>query len=245
MPTWRRALLRAIGSGLVGYAAARILIAAGVPVDRWSIAAGRMVHTALTSKQAIWWLTAGCGVLLFGLSYALDPLWARLRAWRSLSPGSAAPNRIGIVFGTGGGFDTYEDKIHIRRHSVHIRLENRSPSRSLTDCGLTLAKISGSLGQRCPVKSETAFRLDPGASEYVPIASFDETISGPPASRPGTIQVHFPINLLANGESYLGGEAAPYDLSLTATAAQSAPHTQRCRLWIDRSGNLRLAKLGR
>ena len=82
--------------------------------------------------------------------------------------------------------------------------------------------------------------MNPGGYDYVAIASFDETSSGPSVS--GVIELHFPINPLSDGRSYLE-DSEPHVLTLVARAAESPPHLLVCRLELDESGKLRLNRV--
>lgn len=161
------------------------------------------------------------------------PLYRRLRASRSASDG------IRLVFGTGEPFDQFRDRIHLRDHTIRVRVENASSSKALTNCELLLSAITGTLAQRCPVKIKENFSLNPGGFEYVPIASFSEAKSHAPVISYGGPELHFQINPLSDGKSYME-DSTPHDLTLVATAAESRSHTRRCKIWVE--GN-RLLKL--
>jgi hypothetical protein len=96
-----------------------------------------------------------------------------------------------------------------------------------------LEHISGSFSARCPVKRKPNFSINAGATEYLPVAAFDERIdkTRPPPSEPGSILLHFPINPLSDGNSYL--DAGSYELSLLATSAETGPDRARCRLSVE------------
>lgn len=70
-------LARACASGLIAYLFPRILVAAGVPVDRWIIRVASSLPTILqviSSEQAIWIVTIIIGILLFGIDVWLRPV---------------------------------------------------------------------------------------------------------------------------------------------------------------------------
>jgi hypothetical protein len=84
--------------------------------------------------------------------------------------------------------------------------------------------------------------LNPGVSEYIKIAEFDERINDerPAPSKPGLIRLHFPINPLSDGNSYT--DAGPYKLSLKLTAAESGAAKIRCCLCVE-NGFLKLRRI--
>jgi hypothetical protein len=146
---------------------------------------------------------------------------------------ASEPTGIRIVCGTGEPFDKTHTRLHMRDHCIRVLVENPSPSRSLTNCKLELTRISGALAQRCPVQIKPGFILNPGGKEYIEIASYEESRdSHPRPNDPGMVELHFGINpLRSSGRSYLENND-PHDLVLTASAAESPPHVQNCRLWI-------------
>jgi hypothetical protein len=147
---------------------------------------------------------------------------------------------IQIRIGTGAPFEHIRNRIHIRERTIRVGLENGSKSDRITNCDLILDKISGRLENRCPIKIVSGMAINPGAIEYIDFAWHEEAIRGPRPSDPGTIRVTFPINKLSDGYSYLDDQ--PYDLVLKATCAEAAPHTLRCRLWLDDDGVLKLER---
>lgn len=60
---------KASGGGIISYAAPRLLVSAGVPLDEWIVAMGGSLH--MTAETALWAATVGIGLLL----YLADRLW--------------------------------------------------------------------------------------------------------------------------------------------------------------------------
>jgi hypothetical protein len=60
------------GGGIVSFATPRILIAAGVPIDRWILAMGSTLRVRLNREFALWSATAFFGVLLYVASVILS-----------------------------------------------------------------------------------------------------------------------------------------------------------------------------
>ena len=152
-------------------------------------------------------------------------------------------NGIVLLFGVGAPFDQYKSRIHFQEHLIRVGVENLS-RRQLTNCEITLERITGRLSHRCPVKIKSGFVLNPGAKDYVPFVQWDEVERGPslhegPRGRDQGITAFFPINKLSNGMSYLDDQ--PYELALKATAAECDPHEVKCGLWIE-NGKLRLER---
>jgi hypothetical protein len=149
---------------------------------------------------------------------------------------------LSIETGEGGPFDTYQTHLHTRTHLIRVRISNNM-SRAATNCEFVLENITGPLTARCPVYIKRGFILNPSAGEYIDIAEFDERIDDerPYPSKPGLIRVHFPINPLSSGNSYLDAGVGSYGLTFIATAAESAAVKMKCRLWLDR-GLMKLEK---
>jgi hypothetical protein len=177
---------------------------------------------------------------LLGLAF----IWWDVRRWMKRYPRASKTEavttvaNIRVILGTGAPFDILKNRLHTRNRLIRIGVQNLSTTQRLTNCEVILNSITGRLANKCPVKVEAGFSLNPGAIRYIDFVDFDETISGPPISNPPTIRAHFPINPLSNGESYLDDQ--PYDLVLKATAAETPSFTERYRLWIDQVGSLRL-----
>jgi hypothetical protein len=146
------------------------------------------------------------------------------------------------MFGAGAPFEEHKRGMFKISHIIRVGIENSSRTVRLTHCELTVESISGSLSRKCPVKVKEGISLNPRAKEYIDFVCFGEAIPGSPPDDPPMIRAYFPINpqpILEN-RSYLDDQ--PYDLTLVATAAQSAPHTERCRLWVDKD-KLRLERV--
>jgi hypothetical protein len=63
-----RFLLYYAASGIVSYAAPRLLIAAGVPLDQWIIRVARLLRIGATRESAKWGFTLALGMALFGFA---------------------------------------------------------------------------------------------------------------------------------------------------------------------------------
>jgi hypothetical protein len=137
---------------------------------------------------------------------------------------------IRIIVGTGTPFDKFKESIYTRNHLIQIAVTAR---RTSTNCRVILEHITGSLSSHCPVIIRANFTINAGDTEYVPIAEFAERLntSRPAPSDPGLIQVHFPINPLSDGKSYM--DVGAYELSVLATSAETAATRIRCRLAVD------------
>jgi len=114
-------------------------------------------------------------------------------------------NRVTLEIGVGAPFDTYSESLHTKTHNIRVAVKNNSLSQRVTNCDLILENISGNLSKRCPVKVVGDLAVNAGAREFVGIADFDERINHktPPPSKPGLITIHFPLNPLSSGKSYL------------------------------------------
>jgi hypothetical protein len=151
------------------------------------------------------------------------------RLWTGGIPSDA----LAIGIGDGPPFDSYKDRIHLRNHLVSVGITNRMVRQPATNCELILERITGPLSACCPVKIKTNFVLNAGATEYIPLAEFDERIdrTRPAPSKPGLIMVHFPINQLSDRRSYL--DAGSYELTLLATSADTPATRVTCRLILE------------
>jgi hypothetical protein len=196
-----------------------------------AVASGR-----LASVHGFGWLVvalAAIGGFVVGFFVVGFAIWA-VRKHGGLDLGR---RRIRLIFGVGDPFDQYRSRIHFREHRIRICLENRSSNRHLSNCEVTLEKITGRLSHRCPVSIKSGFTLNPGARTFIDFAQLDEANEGRPSLSEGAggkqqgIVAFFPINPLSDGTSYLDDQ--PYDLLLKATAAESAPHLVESRLWIE------------
>jgi len=147
-----------------------------------------------------------------------------------------------IEMGEGLPFDTFKKRLHTADHLKRVAVRNTMRRTAATNCELILEDISGPLASRCPVKIKMNFSINAGGRELIPLAEFDERLdkTRPALSKPGLILVHFPINPLSDGKSYL--DAGSYELSLLATSANTALTRVKCRLWLE-DGFLKLHKL--
>jgi hypothetical protein len=56
------------GGGVISYAAPRLLIGSGIPVDIWAMNVGAFLHVHLTLEAARWAITLLAGLLLYGVA---------------------------------------------------------------------------------------------------------------------------------------------------------------------------------
>jgi hypothetical protein len=151
-----------------------------------------------------------------------------------------------IEIGDGAPFNTYVERLHTKTHLVRIAVVNGIQGKAVTNCQLRLEQITGPSSDRCPVAIKQNFIINGGATEYIPLAEFDERIdkSRPAPSKPGLIRLYFPLTRpLSKGISYLdAGSAGSYELTLLATSAETPPARQRCRLVLG-DGFLSLQRL--
>jgi hypothetical protein len=190
------------------------------------------------------WEQTNSGILLAGFLL----VWAAAfmcvlgyYAYRNLRNEKAtAHSTVRITLGESAPHETLRDHFYSKSRTVKIGVANTSNSVALTNCKVILESISGVFSGRTPLLIKSNFSLNPGDCEYLPIAHFEEMKppSLPPEGRAG-IHVHFDINPLSDGSSYL--DDTSYDLTIVATASESSPHRLRCRLWLD-GGTLRLTR---
>ena len=92
---------------------------------------------------------------------------------------------------------------------------------------------------KVPIEIKKIDTLNPRDVVYLNFASLDEaSVSYQSGKRTYGIQVYFPINPLSSNKSnWLNHE--PYELELTATAAESLPFAVKCKLWVE-AGRLKL-----
>jgi hypothetical protein len=179
--------------------------------------------------------------------YPLNKGYADLRvnrtqiqtSWAAKIPSDA----LRIEIGDGAPFNTYVERLHTKTHLLRIGVVNGIQGKAVTNCQLRLERITGPSSDRCPVTIKQNFIINGGATEYIPLAEFDERInkSRPAPSKPGLIRLYFPLTRpLSNGISYL--DAGSYELTLLATSAETPPARQRCRLVLG-DGFLSLQRL--
>ena len=88
-------LARGAGSGLVAWATPRLLLALGVPLDRWVIQLAEWltgVSGALQSEEALWVIAIVFGLVLFGIEAwwrPVETLFRRLLGGKSSRAGGA------------------------------------------------------------------------------------------------------------------------------------------------------------
>lgn len=188
---------------------------------------GGLVATAVILTGGMW----------FGLWVADRIRAARRRGIKVADPPEPT---IQIVLGSEPPYQVVRPQLHGQRRTINIGVRNSSATSQLTNCALILESITGMLSDRCPVEVMSAKTINPDRPEYVPFVTFNESTTGPKPTDYRGIVAHFPINPLSGGQSYLDHQ--PYDLTLVATAAQSAPFTKKCRLWVD-DGILKLEEV--
>ena len=74
-------IIRAVASGLVGFATPRVAIAAGIPIDKWAVAMGEWLGASVSPEAALWGVTLAIGIALFGVESWRHPfqrLWGVL-----------------------------------------------------------------------------------------------------------------------------------------------------------------------
>ncbi len=74
-------IIRAIASGFVAFAAPRIAIAAGMPIDIWVAAMGEWLGASVSRDEALWGVTLAIGLALFGIEswrHPVQRLWGAL-----------------------------------------------------------------------------------------------------------------------------------------------------------------------
>jgi hypothetical protein len=61
-----------VGGGILAYAAPRLLVVAGVPLDRWIVAVGGILAIRMNRQVALWGATVIIGAALYGSSFFLS-----------------------------------------------------------------------------------------------------------------------------------------------------------------------------
>lgn len=90
-------IVRYVGGGILAYAAPRLLVAMGIPLDRWIIAMGAWLSLRLNRQTALWGATLILGALLFAGSFINWPRVLALPASQSLLPPPATPPLVGRI----------------------------------------------------------------------------------------------------------------------------------------------------
>jgi len=157
-------------------------------------------------------------------------LWVNRTQVADLWPKPQAEG-LRIEIGNGPPFDFYTSRLHTQTHLIRVGITNGITDRAVTNCEFILEEINDPSIRHCPALIKQNFIINGGATDYIPIADFDERIdtTRPAPNKPGQIRLHFPfIRKLSDGYSYL--PAGSYKLTLKATSAETAPAIVKCCL---------------
>jgi hypothetical protein len=162
----------------------------------------------------------------------VDRLWPRM----------PRPDRASLRLYCGEGHEFYRVPRHTldgMTREVGIVVENAHPSRTLTNCQLSITAIEPDTGHRFPRPFGDPFSLDPGARRFVAVARYNEII--------GSISRDTVVLIMTTRTAATGDAAMAVDLDhvirLRATARNTPAAERSYRLRVTTNGVLRLEEV--